>query len=365
MNKNQNDDGIRNRKTTKQDNTPVAKNDEKKQPEEVKPKNPPKVRRIPFFFSILFAIYELSNIIIYLILLFNRSTFIKQEFYDPELCQPDSVIKVYHFIFHLFVIIFIAFLMIFAYKDIINKHPYMISISTVISGLLVFIFLSAYVGVYFVTTKYNKHTISINELNKLLNSTSPIEFGFIYSKEFIRIHNTTTNPLTGLPVYTDQYSYCYSYNGLKFPLKSQLAEAEPYHISNQYKFFYFKIEQILNMSDDYQNQLNQTLAQIKQCNTYNQKVRYFPILNKTFAVANPDIPPLITEKMRKVSAFLGLGYSYELYIKSLPVLKYKQRINIDLDPDIIYSRLWTKKSCKEYGKCSVLNKRRPFPIDDL
>lgn len=349
--------------TDESENKKEDKKEDKKQPDEVKPKKIAKVKRTQLIVAIIFIIYELMSTILYLVLLYNRNQFMKTNLYDPELSQPDSVIKVYHFIFHCTLIVFIISLIVYAYKDIINKHPTMISFFSVFGGTFSLVFWAAYAGVYFVTIKDNKKVIVLDELKEILNTSSPTEYAFIYAKENIKIHNCSANPLTGIPICSDRYEKCYSYSGVKFPFKSELA-SERFTFSNPPGFFYFNIRQTFTMSEECQTQFNKTIAQIKRCNDHQQRIKYFPEMNKTYTIANPTIPQFVSGKILRIAGYIGAGMDYDLFIKSFPFIRYNQRINLDLDPEFNYSKVWTKRSCHEFGKCSIENKK-PFPSDEL
>lgn len=189
-----------------------------------------------------------------------------------------------------------------------------------------------------------------------------MKLAFFYSKDKLKTQNLTRNPTNGQMVDSNTIFKCYSNSGISLPLTSELIN-ERYDFLNAHDFFYFKIDQQIESTSDFQLEFNNTIKKIKTCTKTNTQVKFFPILNKTFAVGNPRYPKYLTHQARMLTAFLGFGFYYNSYSKSFPYIVYEQKINFDIYPEFNYSKLWAPKWCKTFGKCDPLNKK-PSPKKD-
>lgn len=342
-----------------------SKNEKSKdeKPKDETPTSSKKFRPIPFTIATVFTLYEIASFLLFLFLLCRKHMLNKQYQSNSEDTEVDKFLLTVHLIFHLMVIIFIVFLITFAYKDASNNSLSNIYFYTTIISVITLVFWAGYFGIFFVTNKINHYEIIYDELVEMLNTTSPSDFIFVYSKDKIKIHDCNPNPLTGLPQCTDSYAKCYSKKGIKIPLKSELLGERYNFLKDPPKYFYFKINQVMNFSDEFQKQYNRTIAKIKRCSHENLRVKFFPLINKTYVVMNPEKPPHVTPKMKLIAAYLGAGFDFDLYVKSVPFFNYEQKVRVDVDPNVNYTKIWTGKSCKSFGECDPKN-IKPHPSDD-
>ena len=216
---------------------------------------------------------------------------------------------------------------------------------------------------FFVETKDPKNQITIEKLQNKLKS-APIEKAFFNSKGLIKSKDFTANPTTGQATKTSKYVKCYSNSSILLPLKSFQIN-ERYDFVNAPKYFYFQIIQELNMSGDFQYQFNKTISKIKLCNKDEIKIKFLPLLNRTFIVGNPKMPIFLTHDARMVAGFAGFGLYYDLYSKSISSFIYIQKVKIEVNPNFDYDKMWAWKWCKSYGKCSPLNQKPRPNTEDL
>ena len=81
------------------------------------------------------------------------------------------------------------------------------------------------------------------------------------------------------------------------------------------------------MSGDFQYQFNKTISKIKLCNKDEIKIKFLPLLNRTFIVGNPKMPIFLTHDARMVcimiyiqNRFLRLVTSKKLKLKTIRIL---------------------------------------------
>lgn len=337
-----------------------AKNDKKGK--NTKQQKNPKIQKTQLLIAILLALYEILNVILFIICELKKPKENIQGVPLDEFNEQDSFLKMYHWIFHSIIIIYIIFLSSYAFKDYINGHQMLISLGTAFTTLFSFIIWVSYIGIVFVITADVKNLIKIDDLKKLLEGP-PTKLAFFYSKDMIQSHNLTRNPTNGQMVDSKTLLKCYSNAGITLPLISELI-GERYDFTNTPEFFYFKIDQLFDQTNEFQLEFNKTIKKIKHCSKSGMRIKFYPILNKTFAVGNPGFPQYLTHKNRMLTGFLGFGFYYDSYARSFPYIRYHQNVKVDIDPDFNYTKLWTTKWCKSFGKCDPLN-RKPLPDDEL
>ena len=313
-----------------------------------------KVGLFSLFFAIFFLLYEIANIILYFVISYNRS---------KGNGERSTLFLTFHILLHSFIILFDISLFLIAFrnflKNCVSALP-LISFSFLLIGLVFYV---TYILAILVETKQPKNQITFDKLQDILENTT-ISNVFFYSKGSKQTEQYSFNPATGQQTRVDGYTKCYSNSGLLLPLKSHHVN-ERYNFLNTPKYFYFQIIVDLNMSKEFQSQYYQTISQIRSCNHEKIQIRFLPQINKTFIVGNQEIPKFLTSKYRMIAAVLGAGFYYDEYTKSIPFIVYKPKINVDVDPDFDFSKLWAKKWCIKYGKCDV-NNQKPRPnIDDL
>ena len=124
--------------------------------------------------------------------------------------------------------------------------------------------------------------------------------------------------------------------------------------------FYFKINQIINKSENFSIVFNSIMDKIEECNYWDKAVDYYPIIDEIYIVSTKDAPSSLTHHTRLLTTIFGVGIYYEMYTKSIPYITYNMKIYTDINPNVDYSKIWTPRSCEEYGQCDPLN-HKPTP----
>lgn len=312
----------------------------------------PKVGYFSLFFASLFLLYEIANIATYFIVVYHRNN---------ENGERSTLFLTFHILLHVCITILDISFFLIAFKRVLNIRTPMLQLTASVFFIFSLVFYVTYILASMVESKEPKNQITYDELQEIIKNGT-ITNVFFYSKGSIQSQQYTFNPATGMRVPVSKFTKCYSNSSILLSVKSKQTN-ERYHFLNASKFFYFQIIQDLNMSEEFEKQYYKTISQIRSCNNEKIKIKFLPQINKTFIVGNPDIPKILSHKYKMISGILGAGFYYDEYTKSIPFLTYKQKINLDVDPDFDFEKLWTNKWCKTYGKCDI-NNPKPTPFKD-
>lgn len=318
------------------------------------------IRIIPFIISVLIILIGITNMIAFYVIPNNKIKENKKKLPDAYFKSPNQVIIFLHFLYNSIVIICGISILLFSLRAFFIHRMTILVIFLIASCSLMFIFWVTYSTIAYISVEEADSVINSDELLYIVNKNSPIDFAFIYSKEMTKTSICSANPATGQIQCTDKYLYCYSKNGIVFPVVSKI-ENGLFNPLNYPSCFYFTIEQKTNFTSICENKFNDILDKIEDCSYEEKVVEYYPIMNQTWLVHFGEVPSSLSHKTRLLTSIFGVGVYYELYTKAIPFVSYEQKIKLDLRSNVNYDALWNSESCDFYGQCDPYN-RQPVPI---
>lgn len=294
------------------------------------------------------------NMIIFYVIPIQQIKTNKRKLPTYSFKNPNISIIIIHFILHFLLILVGLFLILFSLEnyDHINE-------SRVQTGLIILCMITVFVwvvqiGINFSMNDFISSKMTVNEINSILIRKPPVDFIFIYSKDEITKTECSEEC-------EEKTFICYSKTGVKIPVISEIT-SHIYNFSNvSLDFFYFNIEQDIDLTLLFSTYFMNILNTIKMCDSESKKVvEYYPLIKGTYAISNGKIPRSLSKTTRIVSIIFGVGVYYELYTKSIPFINFKQKLKVDSNNSINYEDIFNIDKCSEFGKCVIYNSK-PIP----
>lgn len=318
----------------------------------VEPTSSRTINWVALIFGIFFVLLGFLDMIIMYVIPNNRIRENKRKLPEATFKRPNAGVISVHFIIHTLIILFGVFLILYG-LDVV-KHKAKCGL-IVIAVLIAFCWIATIAVDFSLTTNVKSQT-TVNELQKIIGLTNPIEFAFVYSKDTIEsniCHGDNSNC-------NEQDRTCYSKTGVVIPIKSEIG-SPIYEFKNTPEMFYFVYEKDINMSTTFSANYNAIMSNIKKCDPGYKKVTdYYPMNTGTYIVSSNKIPTYLRKSTRIASILFGVGIYYELSSKSVPFITYKQKVNVDVMSNIDYNSIFTSANCESYGRCSLYN-NKPEP----
>lgn len=270
----------------------------------------------------------------------------KKKYTNFDFDKPTVGIVVIHFLLHINLIIIGPIIISSIDKEFCESITFLLLISLSLTCFGVFYIVEAvFAGSYI--DMFSKEDFQLTPISDLLISTNPISSAFFYIKGKVSGKKGKTRT-------------CYSKNGFTLPIQSTLFP--PIFNKNELNadYFYLKISQKINMTDQLFLWIEKSKQKLVSCeNKHNSEIEYYPIVGGTHLVLTEG--KKIPAKMKKgnaiASLLFGLGIYPELLIKSIPVKYFDQNVSADVVPGFDYRAAIDAIDCSYIGKCNKKNSK--------
>lgn len=268
----------------------------------------------------------------------------KKKYSDYYFEKPYIGIVVSHFLLHVILIALGCFIISGAYNDFYQTSLFLeILIPLLCVFATIYIVECVFSGVFI--KMITKEDYLLSQITEPLNSSHPINnFFFFFQGE--------KKGSKG------KHYTCYSERGIALPVKSDLKP--PNFNPNDYKadFFFLKITQKVDMSDQLILWVGKVKTKISSCGSkYSADYNFYPFYEgkKLILSDGKKIPSKFKKPNTIASLIFGLGMYPEILVKSIPIKNFEQNSFVDVDTDSNYSSLIESIDCSYLGSCKVAN----------
>ncbi|KAK8895424.1 hypothetical protein M9Y10_023888 [Tritrichomonas musculus] len=318
----------------------------------------PKIKWIPLFIGIAVFVLGLVDMIIFYLIPIENIKNNEIKYPNAIFSPPNKLIITVHFVLHASVMIFGAVLILIGFKSFINSLERISYFGLIIAPSLIVVCWIVEVFLGFSLTQDPPINKSIEQMKPYLIDEQQGSFAFIYSNDEVVVPNCYINQKTGAYECTYNVETCYSQEGIMIPISSEIT-SESYDFRDSPKIFNFVVEKVVNMSYEYEVIFRNIMWNVDSCDEGKKVVDYYPLVAGTYLIAS-ELPSWLSHKVRVLSVLFGVSIYYELNMKSIPSINYKQHVNVDIVPNFNYDSLWTDATCFIYGQCRAYNPK-PTP----
>lgn len=189
-----------------------------------------------------------------------------------------------------------------------------------------------------------KEDFTLTQITSLLNLQHPISDILLYTEgEIARVKGG--------------YSDCKSDGAADVPIESDLIGPHFNPSDNEPDLFYLIVTQKVNISDELFEYIEKGKEKVVSCeNKFSAAVGYFPAVEGQNLISKGQkILFKFTKKSAIASLVFGLGVYYELYQKSIPMMRYTQNSYGRVLPNVNYNETISQIDCAQIGKCRSKN----------